>query len=50
VERLVSVGVLQPSGARTAPLYRLPVIYQPALGLLPGTGWVHQRGAADDPP
>jgi hypothetical protein len=47
VERLVGIGVLQPSGARTAPLYRLPVIYRPALGLLAGTDWVYQRGAAD---
>ncbi len=48
VERLVAIGVLQPSGARTAPLYRLPVIYRPALGLLAGTSWVHLRGAPSE--
>jgi hypothetical protein len=48
VERLVTVGVLEPCGARTAPLYRLPVIYRPALGLLSGTNWVFQRDAPAD--
>jgi hypothetical protein len=40
-ERLVGIGVFEQSGARTAPVYSVPLLYRPALGLLVGTDWVH---------
>lgn len=43
IERLVAIGVLQPSGARTAPVYRLPMVYRPALGMLAGSNWVYEQ-------
>jgi hypothetical protein len=39
-EALVGIGVLGQSGSRKAPVYRVPMLYRPALGLLSGVEWV----------
>jgi hypothetical protein len=40
-EALVGIGVLERSGSRSAAVYRVPMLYRPALGLLSGVDWVN---------
>jgi hypothetical protein len=40
-ERLAGIGVLEQTGTRAMPSYRVPLLYRPALGLLTGTEWVY---------